>query len=245
MFKFFKISVIFLFFLGINFIHSQDKLLNVEYGFAHKPTPEMIKLAESNQMLYDAIQSANIGADFIKIKLFINNHEAIAFIDEVMNSDAVDIRTAIAASGHKEPIYSNLKTCDVLIPANENLFKKGMYHYDNNNLTYKWEITQERKEILGFVCYKAVTNIENHKTTNQIVAWFTPDIPFQFGPRGYGNLPGLILELEEGRTIFTAKRLDFNPKKISIYPPKGIRLSNKEYQDKSKDIIESMKKNFE
>lgn len=241
MIKFPKILILCLFCIGFNFNYSQENLLSVEYGFVHKPTSEMMKLAESNQMLYDAIQSAKLGSDFIRIKLHVKNHEAIAFIDGAMSSDATDIRTAIAASGHKEPIYSNLKTCEVLIPANENLFEKGKYHFENENLTVKWEITKDTKEILGFVCYKAVSN---SGSSSQIVAWFTPDIPFQFGPGGYGNLPGLILELEEGRTIFTAKEINFKPNKININPPKGTRLSNQEYQEKSKKIIESMQRNF-
>ena len=241
MIKYFKTSILYILCIAFNHSYSQENLLSVEYEFVHKPTPEMMKLAETNQMLYDAIQSATLGSDFIRIKLHVKNHEAIAFIDGAMSSDATDIRTAIAASGHKEPIYSNLKTCEVLIPANENLFEKGKYHFENENLTVKWEITKETKEILGFVCYKAVSN---SGLNSQIVAWFTPDIPFQFGPGGYGNLPGLILELEEGRTLFKARILDFKPNKINVNPPKGTRLTNQEYQEKSRKIIESMKRNF-
>ncbi len=52
-----------------------------------------------------------------------------------------------------------------------------------------------------------------------IKAWFTPDIPFQFGPIIYSGLPGMILELKQGYYIFTAQEIEFSQKDIIIAKP--------------------------
>lgn len=224
----------------------QENAIRVDYGFTHNPSSEMLKSAESNQMLYDAIQSAVIGADLITIKLDIINNEAIAYIEESMDFDNNHMKTAIAASGHKESIYTNLKTCEVLVYANENIFEKGKFYYVEDKLSLQWKLTNETKEILGYTCFKAETNIiSDNLKKNKVIAWFSPDIPIQFGPRGYAKLPGLILELEEGTSVFIAKNINFNQKiEKPIKAPSGIRLTKQEYQQKSSEIIEAMRRKF-
>jgi len=54
-----------------------------------------------------------------------------------------------------------------------------------------WDITNNKKSILGYPATKAVLEFCNRS----IEAWFTTDIPVQAGPLFYGGLPGLILEL--------------------------------------------------
>jgi GLPGLI family protein len=76
------------------------------------------------------------------------------------------------------------------------------------------------KEIEGFLCYKATsTNIViNQKGTFRfpIIAWYCPKIPLSFGPNGYGNLPGLILELQVRNVMYGVKKIDLNLKKPSV-----------------------------
>jgi GLPGLI family protein len=44
--------------------------------------------------------------------------------------------------------------------------------------------------------------IELPKVT--ITAWYTPEIPVSQGPEGYWGLPGLILEVNDGKTTICA-----------------------------------------
>lgn len=101
----------------------------------------------------------------------------------------------------EEAIYSECFGCgtDVLLkrPKKEN-----------------WVLTNETKEIDGYLCYKA-TNIYkvvgSEKTFNHpVVAWYCPKLPYGFGPNGYGNLPGLILELQVRNVVFGLKKIEFN-----------------------------------
>lgn len=55
----------------------------------------------------------------------------------------------------------------------------------------EWNITQEKKMILGFQCTKAKTKFR----CSDYTAWFASDIPISAGPWKISGLPGLILEL--------------------------------------------------
>lgn len=85
-----------------------------------------------------------------------------------------------------------------------------------------WEITLEVKQIGEFKTRKAITftNVfdprENKNIKQKAVAWFAPDIPIQFGPEGYGGLPGLILELQVAGGRYYLDELNFNKNNISI-----------------------------
>ncbi len=61
----------------------------------------------------------------------------------------------------------------------------------------KWDISNEQKKIKDYLCILATTEFEGRKYK----AWFTPDIPAQYGPYRLRGLPGLILEAksEDGK----------------------------------------------
>lgn len=66
-----------------------------------------------------------------------------------------------------------------------------------------------------------------------ITAWYAPDIPVSQGPEGYWGLPGLILEVSDGRTVILCSKLVLNPKdKAPITAPtKGKVVNQQEYDD--------------
>ena len=82
----------------------------------------------------------------------------------------------------------------------------------------KWELHEETKRIGEYLCFKATTF---HTTTNpkgevfkhDFTAWYTPQIPYKFGPAGYGSLPGLIIELQSEKVSFGVKRIQFYDEK--------------------------------
>lgn len=57
----------------------------------------------------------------------------------------------------------------------------------------EWEIIDESKQIMGYQCFKAITDYRGRKW----IAWFAPDIPVQEGPWKLCGLPGLILEASD------------------------------------------------
>lgn len=66
-----------------------------------------------------------------------------------------------------------------------------------------------------------------------ITAWYTPEIPVSQGPEGYWGLPGLILEVNDGKTTILCSKLVLNPKeKTDIKAPtNGKVVTQKEYDE--------------
>ncbi len=77
-----------------------------------------------------------------------------------------------------------------------------------------------------------------------ITAWYTPEIPINQGPEGYWGLPGLILEVNDGKTIILCSKVILNPKdKVEIKAStKGKEVSQAAYDqivvDKMKEMQE-------
>lgn len=66
-----------------------------------------------------------------------------------------------------------------------------------------------------------------------ITAWYTPEIPISQGPENYWGLPGLILEVSDGKTVVLCSKIVLNSKeKVEIKAPtNGKEISQKEYDE--------------
>ncbi len=76
-----------------------------------------------------------------------------------------------------------------------------------------------------------------------ITAWYTPEIPVNQGPESYWGLPGLILEVNDGRTTILCSKVVLNAKdKVDIKPSKkGKTVTQKEFDE----IVISKRKEME
>lgn len=87
------------------------------------------------------------------------------------------------------------------------------------------------------------TNFEdNFEMPKEIIitAWYSPEIPVNQGPEDYWGLPGLILEINDGKTTILCSKIVLNAKdKVTIKPvSRGKVLSQKEYDE---TVIKKMK----
>jgi GLPGLI family protein len=117
--------------------------------------------------------------------------------------------------------------------------------------TGEWKISSAYKMIDGFKVFKAttteVTENSKGKFEHEVVAWFAPEIPFGYGPVGYGGLPGLILELEMNKSnlpvIYKTKVINFSTKSFELEPLEGKEISPLEldamYKKATANIIKS------
>ena len=155
--------------------------------------------------------------------LEFSNNEALYYVEDKMQNDGkstFNLTRTAAGSDHK--YYKNTDTKE--------------YFYENNTgellLTdiepRKWKITQESKNIGGYICFKAIDLSSTKKTT---FVWFAPQIPVSFGPKDFNGLPGLVLLVEMKKRTFTASKIVLNPKKkIKIKKPtKGRKETIEEY----------------
>ena len=92
---------------------------------------------------------------------------------------------------------------------------------------------------------KVSEEIEMPKTI-LVTAWYTPQIPVSDGPSNYWGLPGLILEINEGRTTILCSEIVMNPtEKVEIKAPtKGKKVTRKEYAKIMKKKMEEMREMF-
>lgn len=106
----------------------------------------------------------------------------------------------------------------------------------------KEEPKKETEE--GKVDEKATEEKKEEKKTNffaeidmpkevTVTAWYCPEIPVNQGPDEYWGLPGLIMEVNDGKTVIMCSKLVLNVKeKIEIIAPTGgDKVTQKEYDD--------------
>jgi GLPGLI family protein len=79
-----------------------------------------------------------------------------------------------------------------------------------------------------------------------ITVWYTPEIPISQGPGPYWGLPGLILEVNTGRTAILCSKLILNPEKKEVVeePSKGKKVTQAEYDEIMAKKMEEMEERW-
>jgi GLPGLI family protein len=130
-----------------------------------------------------------------------------------------------------------------------------------------WKLESDSKFIGEYQCYKATYTkmvekseiFSNSGSTNKeekdeekapefeeqtVTAWYTPQIPVSNGPAMYQGLPGLILEVHDGKLTIMCSKIVLNTEdKVSIEEPsKGKEVNQTTYDDimdkKAKELME-------
>jgi GLPGLI family protein len=120
----------------------------------------------------------------------------------------------------------------------------------------QWELGMETKKIGQYTCYKATlvkkdsTKTKDAKPAKKmlnITAWYTPQIPVSAGPNTYYGLPGLILELNAGRTTMLCTEVTISSQEVLEIeePNKGKEVSREEYIKIVKVKTEELKARFQ
>lgn len=80
-----------------------------------------------------------------------------------------------------------------------------------------------------------------------ITAWYAPEIPINQGPESYWGLPGLILEVNDGKTIIMCSKVVMNTKdKVEIKAPKnGKVVKQKEFDETVVKKMDEMREQFQ
>jgi GLPGLI family protein len=139
----------------------------------------------------------------------------------------------------------------------------------------EWKMIGETKQIGDYTCFKATAiktwddfdmsslrrasnrdegnaNEEKSETKevkpkqDEVVAWYTIQIPVNQGPGDYCGLPGLILEVNAYKTTILCTKIVLNPnEKFTIKPPsKGKVVTKEEYVEIATEKYQEMRENF-
>jgi len=120
-----------------------------------------------------------------------------------------------------------------------------------------WQLGSETKNIGDYTCFKATYTEEvesltlsdegeqvTEKIERNVTAWYTPQIPVNNGPQNFQGLPGLILEINDGKLTLVCSKIVMNPKeRIGIKEPKkGKEVNEKKFREisdkKQKEMME-------
>ena len=229
-----------LFFLIVFFLSSSEILAQqsfsgtVTYKTEFMVTENEFKdLKKSNPRLYKNYKAmATKAADAVEqleyVMLF-NSTASIFKAKEILNRDDSMLSSLQKTIGI---YFNNVKTGEAI----QQLEQEGrVYLIEKEPL--KWEISEETKVIAGFTCRKATSsqNFYSHRTqqnyVQEIEAWFSPEIPVAFGPKGYSGLPGIILDITVAQEHIYVTRLDLSNEQVEVKKPaKGRRVSFEEFQ---------------
>jgi GLPGLI family protein len=217
-----KIILIFLF-VFFN-CYSQVQNGKIEYGV----TIEMLdgfRGTRSEKLYNETISNAK----YLSFTLLFDKERAVFSFDESLVVENTDLFMSKVSAGYMNEVYQykDYSLCTVL----------GFGNYVlKTDVIKDWVLENETKEIEGFLCYKATSTkkVNNGKGSFvfPIIAWYCPKIPVSFGPNGYGNLPGLILELQVRNVVYGVKKIDLNLSKTPIMSqPKDYPVINQEEFD--------------
>lgn len=197
----------------------------------------------SNGMLSSYYKKAVDNAEFVSFILKFDNNKMLFSVDDSALIDDHDTKMTIAFSGVNGDFYkerdsiftyyefSSIEFGDIILKTNRNV---------------SWELVNETKVINEFACYKAEgkyffdNGIKQFEKT--VIAWYCPSIPISFGPKGYGGLPGLILELQEDNVHFGVSKIKLNIESVSIKKPtKGLIIDEPMFNEMVKKKLNEFK----
>ena len=244
MFK--KITLSFLFILFVCYLSYSQHMLEIEYRL-HS---ELGKLSKNtpNEML-ETFKEAQKHHSSFTFNLIASIDEASFFEQKKMNNDVQEFSYGLARIQMQvdNKYYYNI-TDDYVLKGFE---AYGMKLITKNHISkMKWTLSNETRVIGKYTCYKAllkykITNIEG-EFAKEVIAWYCPEIPFNFGPKGYAGLPGLILELKDGNVTYTATQINFTTKNKKIKTVSGTLITEEELKrigDKVREERSSNSKN--
>lgn len=195
--------------------------------------------------------------------LFANNQSLWQYLPtaDVNEGTATGNTMVFRMAGNNDVVYTHLT--DRKRVEQREMFDR-QYLVEDSLRSLSWKLSDETKNILGYTARKATAQrigvrsqmtMENGEMKRQelpdtsvITAWFTTDIPVAVGPQDFqGQLPGLILELDQnkGRVVF--KAVEISPKvKVSDIkaPKKGKRMSQEAYAKERDELMQEMQKNM-
>lgn len=220
---------------------------NIEIVYHAFPTygsienDESVKQSKVNY-IYEGLDEAIRNVEY-KLNISGDNYYYF-FVDKIFQDDKTKRLAKTFCGSENFYKYDNLN-----YKIKEKTFS-GKTYLIRDTINYSWEIVNEQKVIDNRKCFKAITIekklIKNKIIDTQIIAWFCPEIPISFGPKGFDGLPGLILELSNEKVTLVAKSITRdqlkNVKKINYKKTISEIEFNKIVEETRKEFFNNLNK---
>lgn len=219
----------------------------------YKTSSKMTMTMDSTKVSSDEQKALN---DMIRksmqkeYELRFNKTESIyKKIEKLKKKDgSQDIEVIGLGSGTEGGLYKDTKGLSLV--ESRDLFGK-LFLVKDELQKYNWTLQDETRQVGKYLCYKAEAVVEvatkgKETRKNKITAWYTPQIPISNGPASYWGLPGLILELDDGRLSMICSKITLNSGEVVEIkrPNKGKVVTNKEYDVIYKEKIKEMQEMY-
>ncbi|WP_396179184.1 GLPGLI family protein [Flavobacterium sp.] len=220
-----------------SFCIAQNKNLTVTYGLVFQNDELINKDGGMFKVHYDyAVANPNRFMFDLKIDSFGSSFE----IKNKLSTDEKTLSDKLAFVFAKYP--------GLILSFRDSILKQstllGNKVFIKSEVIKGWTLTNESKEIDGYLCYKAVNidRVVNGSSVfeHPIIAWYCPKLPFSYGPIGYGNLPGLILQLQVRNVVYGVSKIDFDADNLPDYSilKKGEIISEDEESFRLKSLFD-------
>jgi|GEM_PF-3516602 len=168
-------------------------------------------------------------ASEIDFSLILNDSISFFYLEKKLYSDNRAVSSALTHSGFHGRIKQQPN--DFVTEELQEDFGKFLV----SRLYQDWVLHEDSKMIGDYLCFKATTFYTIMSPAGKVfkhdfTAWYAPQLPHKFGPSGYGNLPGLIIELQ-------GKDFTLGVSKITFYEDALKSKENEMPQLKNKRLI--------
>ncbi len=230
---------------------------NVKYGENQKGITD--EMQEELQKRLQKMNQKTFVLEFDKTNSTYREEVKLAAPNPKANGAKI-VLMSVGGSGQGSIYYKNLKEKRF---ANQTEIMGKAFLVKDNLPEYDWKMSTETKNIGQYTCYKAThteevvrkkisivngeTKEDSIKETKVTTAWYTLQVPISNGPKNYQGLPGLILEINDGKNLIVCTEIVLNPSEtIKIKEPeKGKAVNQKKYDEiqeqKSKEMMEKFK----
>nr|WP_292011376.1 GLPGLI family protein [Chryseobacterium sp.] len=184
--------------LMVTFVFCQKKF-DVVFEADYKLNYKLSKASNYKKTTTFALLINQEASFFKNMNKYIGDSLEVEKVDIPLNESmkyVTDFRETIGTTSAKLYVTTEINYAD--------------YSYEEIN-SISWKMKNEFKTILGFKCQKAETTKYGRTWT----AWFTPEIPFQYGPYKFNGLPGLITELYDSRDDYRYTLYSFRKRKYT------------------------------
>ncbi len=126
-----------------------------------------------------------------------------------------------------------------VIPASKTDFRNFRPKKDDKKEETKTDVAKTEEKSTKTTSFFDTVDMPKEIT---ITAWYAPEIPINQGPEGYWGLPGLILEINDGKTTILCSKIVLNAKdKAEIKAPNnGKVVTQTEYDETVTKKMEEM-----
>lgn len=213
----------------------QDKGLEITYKTVSKYDIEQLKKDPSiDNFKLEYIK--NIKEDYESLTYTLKASKKESIFETVIEMDIDSRKSPIKELIRNQRFYVNEEH---LIEQKNFLGEKLLIIEDAHK--QNWKLLPESIEILDYECKKATLTYTEAGQKFEIVAWFAPDLNYNFGPKGFHGLPGLILKLERNNVlVFEATSIKSKEDIYIFKPNEGKKITREKINVRMEATIKKM-----